>query len=59
MNGENTFLITYGLHPFVTHAKDDNKSVFTIRSFEERKMIRHATRLITGAYGKAAAIQVA
>ena len=58
MNKENTFLITYGLHNFVTHAKDGNKSVFTICGLEGQKMIRHATSLITGNYGETAAIQV-
>lgn len=59
MLNENTFLIRYGLTPFVSHAKDAEKSVFTIRSSESGKMIRHATNLIVGNYGETAAIHVA
>lgn len=59
MTNEHNFLIIYGLHNFVSHAKDGRKSVFTIRGREGLKMIHHATSLITGNYGNAADIQVA
>ena len=58
MNNENRFLIAYGLHSFVTHTKDGDKSVFTICGLEGQKMIRHAKSLIAGSYGETAAIQV-
>ena len=59
MYNENAFLIRYGLTPFVSHAEDAGRSVFTIRSSESGKMIRHATSLIVGNYGETAAIHVA
>ena len=59
MTNEHNFLITYGLHNFVTYTKDGEKSVFAIRGLEGQKMIRHAKSLIAGSYGKAADIQVA
>lgn len=59
MNNEHNFLITYGLHNFVSHAMRNGKHTFTIRALENQKMIRHAKSLIDGCYGTAAAIQVA
>jgi len=59
MNNENTFLITYGLHNFVTHTQSDEKHIFTIRGLESQKLISHAKSIIAGRYGNAANIQVA
>lgn len=59
MTNEHNFLITYGLHNFVTFTKDGEKSVFTIRGLEGRKLTRHAKSLIAASFGKAAEIQVA
>jgi hypothetical protein len=59
MNNDHNFLVTYGLHNFVTHAKREGKHVFTIRALENQKLIRHARALIDGCYGQAAAIQMA
>lgn len=59
MYNEKNFLIRYGLSPFVSHARKDGRSVFTICASESGKMIRHATSLIIDRYGHAAAIQVA
>ena len=59
MSNEQNFLITYGLHNFVTHAQSQGKNIFTIRCTESQKMISHAKSLIAGSYGKAADIQVA
>ncbi|MBO6946559.1 MAG: hypothetical protein JJ855_01170 [Rhodospirillales bacterium] len=59
MSKENTFLVRYGLNPFVSHARDEGRSVFTIRSSENGKMIRHARSLIVDSYGEATAIHVA
>lgn len=58
MKNENNFLITYGLHQFVAHATDGDRSVFTIRAREGRKMVGHAMALISECYGGTAAIQV-
>jgi hypothetical protein len=58
MKNENNFLISYGLHSFVTHAKEGNRAVFTICAREGKKMIRHATSLISECYGETAAVQV-
>jgi hypothetical protein len=59
MNNEHIFLITYGLHSFVSHAPAGENGVFTICARSGRKMIRHAVDLIRGSYGPDAAIQVA
>ena len=48
---ETRFLITYGLHNFVRHEQSGDRSVFTIRRTERRKMIGHAASLISGRYG--------
>ena len=58
MNTEHNFLITYGLHNFVTFAQPRGKHTFTIQSMENQKMVRHATSLIQGRYGNSAHIQV-
>ncbi len=59
MSNEHNFLITYGLHNFVTHAQSEGKLLFTIRCIESQKLISHAKLLIAGSYGNAAHIQVA
>lgn len=59
MSHEQNFLITYGLHNFVTHAQSEGKHTFTICGMETQKLISHAESLIAGRYGNAAHIQVA
>jgi len=59
MNTDYNFLITYGLHNFVTHAIHDDKHIFTIHAKQGQKMIRHARTLIDGCYGLEATVQVA
>jgi len=59
MNNEHNFLITYGLHNFVTHALSEGRHTFTICGLENPKMIHHAKSLIAGNYGKVATIQMA
>jgi hypothetical protein len=59
MSNEHNFLITYGLHNFVTHAQSEGKHTFTICGIESQKLISHAKSLITGRYGNATHIQVA
>ncbi len=59
MSNEQNFLVTYGLHNFVTHAQSEGKHIFTIRGMESQKLIRHAKSIIAGSYGNAADIQVA
>jgi hypothetical protein len=58
MTTEHNFLITYGLHNFVTFDQPRGKHTFTIRNVENQKMVRHAKSLIQGKYGKSAYIQV-
>jgi len=58
MSNENKFLITYGLHNFVTYAQSEGKHIFTIHGMESQKLISHAKSLIAGSYGNAADIQV-
>jgi hypothetical protein len=59
MNNADTFLITYGLHSYVTHTRVGGQSVFTIGAPAGQKMIRHATDLLSGSFGMSAAIRVA
>ncbi len=58
MTNEQKFLITYGLHHYVTFAQPDGEPTFTIQSQENSKMIRHAKSLIQESYGKPAHIIV-
>ena len=51
MNNEQHFLVTYGLHHFVSFTGRGDKGVFTICREEGQKMARHAVSLITGRYG--------
>jgi hypothetical protein len=59
MKNADNFLITYGLHSYVTHKKVGGRSVFTIGAPASQKMIRHAETLLSGTFGTAAAIRVA
>lgn len=59
MNNAQNFLITYGLHNFVSHAQTNTKHVFSIKRMESQKMIRHAKTLIAASFGESADIQVA
>ena len=58
MTTEQNFLITYGLHNFVTFAQPGGKHTFTIQRAEGPKMIDHAKSLIQGSFGKSAQIHV-
>ncbi len=58
MSNEQNFLITYGLHNFVTHARSEGIHLFTIHGMESQKLIGHARSLISEIYGRAAVIQV-
>lgn len=59
MKNADNFLITYGLHSYVTHAQIGGRSVFTIGAPAGRKMIRHAKTLLSDTFGSGAAIRVA
>ena len=58
MNTEANFLVSYGLHHFVTHIQSSRRHLFFIRGAESQKMIDHANKLIKGRYGEIADIQV-
>ena len=58
MPNEETFLITYGLHSYVTHARPAGRSVFTIGAQAGSKMARHASGLIADTYGRNATIRM-
>ncbi|MEQ8585277.1 MAG: hypothetical protein RLO01_12035 [Thalassobaculaceae bacterium] len=58
MKNEDTFLINYGLHSYVTHSRASGQSVFTIRGPAGDKMVRHAKGLISEGFGKNTAIRV-
>lgn len=62
MTTEQHFLITYGLHNFVSHAPDpasvSGRNAFVIRRREGADMVRHATSLIEGSYGDRADIRL-
>jgi hypothetical protein len=55
---EEAFLVTYGLHSFVTHARPAGRSIFTISAQAGSTMARHAENLIADIYGRSAAIRV-
>lgn len=63
MNTPQRFLVTYGLHNFVTCAACDNKAdvhpVFSIDRLGNPKLISHAKSLIEGAFGPFARIVIA
>jgi len=62
MTTEQHFLITYGLHNFVSHAPNpasaSGRDAFLIRRHEGVDMVRHATSLIEGSYGDRADIRL-
>lgn len=60
MTTEQHFLITYGLHNFVSHAPASapGRNAFVIRRHEGADMVRHATSLIEGSYGDRADIRL-
>ncbi|MEQ9554534.1 MAG: hypothetical protein RIG67_02115 [Rhodospirillales bacterium] len=62
MTTEQHFLITYGLHNFVSHspapASVPGRDAFVIRRREGADMVRHATSLIEGSYGDRAEIRL-
>lgn len=59
MSKTQTFLITYGLHNFVSCTDIAGKPVFSIKKQQGDKMIGHAKALIMGAFGPMAAITLA
>jgi len=58
MNTEHAFLITYGLHNFVTHAHNEGHHTFTIHAMENPKLVTHAKSLIAGNYGQDTTVRV-
>ena len=58
MSNAQRFLITYGLHHFVTHSQTSANHAFFIRGAENEKMVRHARNLITEMFGEPADIQI-
>jgi hypothetical protein len=58
MTTENNFLITYGIHNFVSYARRGGQHTFIIQGAESQKMIHHAKSLIQGSYGPSVNIQV-
>jgi len=58
MSREQNFLVTYGLHNFVTYTPKHGAHSFFIRGSERQKMIRHAKSLIEGTFGETVDIQV-
>jgi len=60
MNTEQDFLVTYGLHNFVSYSRNGERGIFTICNDQEgQKMTRHASNLIMGRYGENIDIVVA
>lgn len=58
MSREQNFLVTYGLHNFVTYKLKRGEHSFLIKSKESQNMISHAKALIEGNFGKTVRIQV-
>lgn len=58
MSTEHKFLITYGLHNFVTFSHPTGQRTFTIQGLENQKMIGHVRSLIQGNYGESVRIHV-
>ena len=58
MSNAQLFLITYGLHNFVTHTEANAKHAFFIRGMEGLHMISHAKHLIKEMFREPADIQV-
>lgn len=59
MNKEQNFLVTYGLHNFVTYTLEQGKHVFAIDIREGLNMVRHAQTLLEGRFGEIANIRMA
>lgn len=58
MSREQNFLVTYGLHNFVTYTLSRGRRSFFINSRERQKMIDHAMSLIEGTFGNSVDIRV-
>ncbi len=58
MSVEQTFLMKYGIHNFVSYVENGGKFTFFIRKTQREGMIRHAMMLIQGGYGEAAEIRI-
>jgi len=58
MNNAQQFLMTYGLHNFVTHGEANTKHAFFIRKTEGLDMVGHATHLIKEMFSEPADIKV-
>ena len=57
MNRGQNFLVTYGLHNFVTYTLKRGRHSFFIKSKEGRIMVSHAKALIEASFGKPVEIQ--
>ena len=58
MRNPQNFLVTYGLHSFVTYTKKRCTHAFAIKGGESQKMVTHATNMIKENFGESANIQV-
>ncbi|NVJ93078.1 MAG: hypothetical protein HWE34_15550 [Methylocystaceae bacterium] len=58
MSSQQTFLIRYGIHNFVSCMENSGNIAFLIQKSERQTMVRHAQKLIQGAYGEQADIRV-
>ncbi|WP_425405001.1 hypothetical protein [Hwanghaeella sp.] len=58
MSVESNFLIKFGLHHFVSHAKGDGTSRFVVDGSEGPAMIAHAKYLIEEMYGAPSVVSV-
>lgn len=59
MSREQNFLVTYGLHNFVTYAQRQGRHAFVIKRQEGQNMIRHAKAIILSSFGDSADIRIA
>ncbi len=50
------FLVTYGLHNFVSHDRVGEKHIFTIHGKDNQKLVGHAKSLISESFGNGACI---
>jgi len=58
MSVEQTFLMKYGIHNFVSYVENSGKFTFFIRRNQRESMIQHAMKLIQGGYGETADIRI-
>ena len=58
MSREQNYLVTYGLHNYVTYTLKQGEHSFFINSQESQKMISHAKDLLESSFGKSADIRV-